>query len=166
MTNSTLIRWGALSAVLGGVLYVISDLWFLLVEGLFGDVDEPLREGIATGWFVGSTGVSLLGVLLVLFGLVGLNLHQSEAAGGVLGGLGFLVAFLGTALVVGIHWSFLFVYPAVAVESPAALTQSWCRWHLAWGEGSRWSLWRWAGHCLGLGHCGPDAARVGSPHSS
>lgn len=62
----------------------------------------------------------LLAAVLILFGLVGLHLRQSEAAG-ILGLLGFLVAFLGTALVVGVTWTQVFVVPSVAVEAPEFL---------------------------------------------
>lgn len=59
----------------------------------------------------------LLGTVLLLLGLVGLYSSQSEPAG-FLGLLGFLVAFLGTALVSGALWFELFITPSLAVEAP------------------------------------------------
>jgi hypothetical protein len=57
---------------------------------------------------------------LLLVGLVGLYVRQSEAAG-ILGLVGFVVAFLGTALALGAVWASLFVAPYLAVEAPGVL---------------------------------------------
>ncbi len=108
MTSSNLIRWGGLAAMLGGLLLFISGLWSLFLEG-------PLSASWA---FV--SGLALLSAVLMLLALVGLHLHHSEAAG-ILGFVGFLVAFLGTALVVGTLWTFAFVVPSLAVEAPELL---------------------------------------------
>ena len=70
--------------------------------------------------FAITTGMSLLAAVLILLGLVGLNLRQSEAAG-ALGRVGFLVAFLGTALVVGASWTTFFVTPSLALDAPELL---------------------------------------------
>ena len=118
MSVSALIRWGALSAILGGVLLVISDLWGLLEEGL--GPEQPFSETAQTASFAITAGLSLLAAVLIQFGLVGLHLRQAETAG-LLSWLGFLIAFLGTALVVGISWALFFVAPSVAVEAPQFL---------------------------------------------
>ena len=119
MSASALIRWGIMSAILGGALLVVSDLWGLLMEGLGGD-EQPFSVVARTASFAITSGLSLLAAVLILFGLVGLNLRQAEAAG-VVGGLGFLLAFLGTALTVGLNWALVFVAPSVAVEAPEFL---------------------------------------------
>ena len=62
----------------------------------------------------------LLGGVLVLLGLVGIYVRQSEESG-ILGLVGFLVAFFGMALLVGSAWFQLFVAPFFAVEAPGAL---------------------------------------------
>ena len=118
MSASGLIRLGGLSAVVGGALLVASDLWGLLVQGLGGG--RSFSEEAATGSFALTSGMSLLAAVLFLFGLVGLRLRQSEQAG-VLGGVGFALAFLGRALAVGPSWALLFVAPSVAVEAPEFL---------------------------------------------
>src|SRR5215210_5144576 len=59
----------------------------------------------------------LLGMVLILFGLFGLYASQSEAAG-TLGLVGFLVAFLGTALAAGASWAQTFIAPLLATEAP------------------------------------------------
>lgn len=119
MSASDLVRWGALSAVVGGALLVVSDLWGLLEEGL-GAGERPFSEVARTASFALMGVLSLLAAVLILFGLVGLHLRHSERAG-VLGGLGFALAFLGTALVVGLSWALVFVAPSVAVEAPEFL---------------------------------------------
>lgn len=118
MSASELIRWGALSAILGGALLVISDLWGLLMEGLGGD--QPFSVTARSASFAVTSGLSLLATILILFALVGLNLRQAEAVG-MLGRLGFMLAFLGTALTVGLSWVIFFVAPSVAVEAPEFL---------------------------------------------
>jgi uncharacterized membrane protein (DUF485 family) len=118
MSSSELIRWGGLCAVVGGALLVISDLWGLITEG-FGE-SESFSEAALSPSYAITTGISLLAAMLLLFGLVGFNLRQSEG-GGVLGRVGFVVAFLGTALVVGVTWALFFVVPALAVEAPQFL---------------------------------------------
>ena len=118
MSASELIRWGALSAIVGGALWVLSDLWGLLRVGL-GD-ELPFSEEATTASFAATTGLSLLGAVLILFGLVGLNLRHAEATG-VLGKVSFPIAFLGTALVIGISWAIFFVAPSAALEAPEFL---------------------------------------------
>jgi len=118
MSASDLVRWGALSAVVGGALLVVTDLWGLLMEGFGGA--QPFSETAQTASFALTGVLSLLAAVLILFGLVGLHLRQSERAG-ILGVLGFALAFLGTALVVGLSWALLFVAPSVAVEAPEFL---------------------------------------------
>lgn len=118
MSISGLVRLGGLSAVVGGILLVVSDLWGLLM-GRF-DGDQPFSEMATTTSFAVTAGLSLIAAVLILFGLVGLHLRQSEAAG-VVGLLGFLVAFLGTALAVSVTWTQVFVAPSLAVEAPEFL---------------------------------------------
>ena len=58
--------------------------------------------------------------MFVLLGLCGLYVRQSEAAG-VLGLIGFLVAFLGTVLIGGLGWAGAFIVPALADVAPEFL---------------------------------------------
>jgi hypothetical protein len=116
MSLTGLVRLGSLCAVVGGVLLVISDLWGLLMGGLGGH-DQPFSETATTTSFALTGLLSLLAAVLILFGLVGLHLRQAERAG-IVGLLGFLIAFLGTALVVGVTWTLFFVFPSVAMEAP------------------------------------------------
>lgn len=118
MSAAALVRWGAMAAIVGGTLLVISDLWGLLMEGLGGD--QPFSVTARSAAFAITSGLSLLAAILILFALVGLNLRQSEEVG-ILGSLGFVVAFVGTALTVGLSWVIFFVAPSVAVEAPEFL---------------------------------------------
>ena len=110
MSSSSLIRWAGLAAVLSGVSSVIGDLLGLTV-------DLESAESAATTPYVLIFVLYLLGTVLLLLGLVGLYAGQSEAAG-VLGLVGFLVAFLGTALFSGAVWFELFITPSLAAEAP------------------------------------------------
>src|SRR5947209_13854353 len=106
MSASEIIRWGALSAIVGGALLVTTNLRDLMSMVGLGAA-EPYIERAATPSFVILNGISLLAGVLILFGLVGLNLRQSEAAG-VLGRVGCVGACLVTARVVGIGWATVF----------------------------------------------------------
>jgi hypothetical protein len=119
MSSSDLIRWAGLAAILAGVLLVVADLLNLAIGF---DEDEPFSETATTGIYAFQSVVNLLAAVLLLIGLVGLYARQSEAAG-LLGLAGFLVAFLGTALVTGLLWASLFIVPTLAVEVPAFLDQ-------------------------------------------
>ena len=119
MSSSNLIRWAGLAAILAGVLLVVADLLNLAIG--FDD-DEPFSETATTDIYAFQSVVNLLAAVLLLIGLVGLYARQSEAAG-LLGLAGFLVAFLGTALVTGLLWASLFIVPTLAVEVPAFLDQ-------------------------------------------
>ena len=109
MSFSNLLRWSGLAAMVGGALFVISEL--LDLYNFSGAVDEEnFSEVAATAPWVAEALLYLLGTVLLLFGLFGLYARQSEAAGH-LGLVGFLVAFLGTALVAGVSWGDVFVVP-------------------------------------------------------
>jgi hypothetical protein len=86
MPSSTLIRWGGLAAVVGGVLFIIVSLinLFALIAG---------RDPSAI--LLRATIVQIAGAVL-LFGLVGLYFRHSEELG-IVGLMGFVFAFFGTA---------------------------------------------------------------------
>jgi uncharacterized membrane protein (UPF0136 family) len=102
--------------MVGGALFVISEL--LDLYNFSGAVDdENFSEVAATAPWVAEALLHLLGAVLLLFGLYA---RQSEAAGH-LGLVGFLVAFLGTALVAGVSWGDVFVVPILADAAPEVL---------------------------------------------
>ena len=110
MTPTGLMRWAGLAAVLSAVSSVLGDLL-----SLFVDVESS--ETATTTPYALVFLLYLLGAVLLLLGLVGLYASQSEAAG-VLGLVGFLAAFLGTALLVGVLWFELFITPSLAARAP------------------------------------------------
>ena len=95
-----LTRWSGLAFIGGGVLLIVSDM----------------------GTYGGLTGLTLLGTVLLLVGLVGLYIGQSQAAN-LLGLVGFLVCFLGNALVAGAVWGATFVVPWLAWRAPELLDE-------------------------------------------
>jgi len=92
------------------VLSVIGDLLSLLV-----DLENPVSATTSSYTIV--YFLYLLSTALVLLGLVGLYTSQSRAVGN-LGLVGFLVAFLGTVMLVGGLWFELFVTPNLAAQAP------------------------------------------------
>ena len=83
MSLSNLIRWGGLVAVIAAALFIIADLVVAVIA---------LGQGATEGLLFRTAISESAGVLLAL-GLVGLYAHQAEA-GGYLGLVGFLAAFL------------------------------------------------------------------------
>ena len=108
---------GGLAAIVGGLLVVVAAI----VGWLFIDF-ENFDVAAATGTYIFVALLFLLGAILVLGGLVGLYARQSEEAGS-LGLVGFLVTFLGMALVVGASWESTFTEPALAQLAPELLAQ-------------------------------------------
>jgi hypothetical protein len=109
MISSSLVRVGGGSAaMLGGVLILISAILGYLTAGA-----ENISEQATTGAYAFVTLLYLLAIVLVLGGLVGIYARQADEAG-LLGVLGFIVAFVGTALMVGATWSQAFFTPGLA----------------------------------------------------
>lgn len=117
MSPSGLIRLGGLSALLAGVLFIIYDLLSL------GFASADLSEAAAMGSYTLYEGLHLIGGVLLLGGLIGLYAGQSHSAG-TLGVVAFLVAFVGTTLVVGLIWVLAFMVPSVAEAAPELLSDS------------------------------------------
>jgi len=91
MTSSNLIRWGGLAALVAGVLFVIVNLLTLLV------FFEGSGAGVASYGALFRSAIAPVAGALLLLGLVGLYVYQSEATGAP-GLISFLAAFLGTVL--------------------------------------------------------------------
>lgn len=119
MFSSNLVRLGGLAAITAGALLLIVDAWGLVLE-LLGAYPANFSEEALTTTYAVQSAMWLIGALLLLVALVGLYARQSGAAG-VLGLVGFLVALIGTGLLVGTFWTNAFVPPALAVEAPAVL---------------------------------------------
>lgn len=133
MSYATVERLGGLAALVGGVLVVITGL-----VGLIALDYEDFDETALTGTYAFVSLLYLLAVILVLGGLVGLYAGQLEAAG-PLGLFGFLVAFFGTALLVGAVWFQTLAARTLALAVPGFFEDDPAGW-LGWGMGSSYVL--------------------------
>src|SRR5215211_1467812 len=115
---SRFVRWGAWAAMVGGLALVVSMVlaWLVVPYERLG-----LTEAYLTSSYSVSSGLRLLGLVLLLWGLIGIYGPQSRAAG-TFGLWTFVVVFLGTALAVGNVWAEVFVYPTLAQVAPDMLS--------------------------------------------
>ena len=114
MTSSSLLRLSGLAALVAAVLFLISELLSLATQS------ESMSESATTLPFALTYLLLLLGSVLLLAGLVGLYVRQSEATG-ILGLVSFALAFFGTVLLAGAVWAQLFIAPFLATTAPGAL---------------------------------------------
>src|SRR5215213_2472711 len=115
---SRFVRAGAWAAMVSGVAVVASMLLAWLVvpyERL------SLTDAYLTSTYSVSSGLRLLGMVLLVWGLIGIYGPQSRAAG-AFGLWTFVFVFLGTALAVGNVWAEVFVYPTLAQIAPDMLS--------------------------------------------
>lgn len=112
MSSDQLLRLSGFSALAAGIFSAIGDVMSLVVDLEAAAAD--VSQGIVFGFY-------LLGTVLLLLGLVGLYASQSRASGR-LGFVGFLVAFVGTALTAGAIWFELFISPELAARAPDLAT--------------------------------------------
>ena len=118
MTPSGLFRLNGFALVLAAAAFAIAEVIAFAIFAAEGDYD--FAEVARSGAFFLQSFLTLLAGTLLLGGLVGFYLGQSHAAGR-LGLVGFLVAFFGTALVVGDFYANTFVTPLVAQGAPEFL---------------------------------------------
>ncbi len=119
MTPRSLYRLGGLALVLAALMLVVAEILAFSIFVQHG-AEYDLGQIAQTGTFILQSFLTLLAGALLLGGMVGLYVRQSEAAGKV-GLVGFLFAFLGTALVEGDFYANTFVTPLVAQEAPGFL---------------------------------------------
>ena len=115
---SRFVRMGAWAAMVGGVALVVSMVlaWLVVPYERLG-----LTEAYLTTSYSVSSGLRLLGLILFLWGLIGIYTPQSRAAG-TFGLWTFVFVFLGTALAAGNVWAEVFVYPTLAQVAPDMLS--------------------------------------------
>jgi hypothetical protein len=113
MTTAQLLRLGGQLSVVGAALILISQ-----VVGPFVSTDpSTIAETVQSLPFVVVTLFKLVGFVFLMLGLVSLYARQSAAAGR-LGFVGFITAFIGTALVAGDWWFETFAYPWLVQAAP------------------------------------------------
>ena len=119
MTPRSLYRLSGLALVMAALIFVVAEILAFTIFVQYG-AEYDLEQIAQTGTFIFQSFLTLLAGTLLLGGMVGLYVRQSEAAGKV-GLVGFLFAFLGTALVEGDFYANTFVTPLVAQEAPGFL---------------------------------------------
>src|SRR3712207_760940 len=80
-------------------------------------------QAFLTSSYLLSSGLRLVGFVLLMWGLIGIYGPQSRAAG-TFGLWTFVVVFLGTALSVGNTWAEVFVWPTLARVAPGIMPGS------------------------------------------
>ena len=118
MSSSSFIRLGGLAAMLAGALLIISTIPIIL--GVIVSDLSKFAEDATTSTYALVSRLGVLATMLLQGGLVALYAYRSEALG-VLGLIGFVAAFLGTAMALGYAWADAFVVPAVAEIAPGQL---------------------------------------------
>ena len=105
-----LTRWSGAANALAGVL--VPAFALLHPENTSAGVRAP-------GWLP-AHALLLAALVLMLLGLIGLYARHLRAQGG-LAGAGFVLAFVGTAVVSGLFYAEAFVFPLVAAQAPDVL---------------------------------------------
>src|ERR671910_1939295 len=115
---SRFVRAGAWAAMASGLALVVSMLlaWLVVPYERLGQTDAYLTTSYSV-----SSGLRLLGMVLLGWGLIGIYGPQSRAAGNF-GLWTFVVVFLGAALAAGNTWAEVFVYPTLAQIAPDMLS--------------------------------------------
>src|ERR687894_2807747 len=112
------VRTGAWAAMVSGLAMVISMLmeWLVVPYERLGHI-----EAYFTNTSTVASGLRLLSIVLLLWGLIGIYGRQSRAAG-TFGLCAFVGVFLGTALAVGNVWAEVFVWPTLAQVAPNTIS--------------------------------------------
>jgi hypothetical protein len=115
---SRFIGMGAWAAIVSGLALVVSMLlaWLVVPYEQLGQTDAYLTSSYSL-----SSGLRLLGMVLLVWALIGIYGPQSRAAG-TFGLWTFVVVFLGTVLAAGNTWAEVFVYPTLAQVAPDILS--------------------------------------------
>jgi hypothetical protein len=116
---SRFIGMGAWAAMVSGLALVVSMLmaWLVVPYERLGQTDAYLTTSYSV-----SSGLRLLGFVLLVWGLIGIYGSQSRAAG-TFGLWTFAFVFLSTVLAAGNVWAEVFVYPTLVQVAPAMLSE-------------------------------------------
>jgi hypothetical protein len=112
MSSSNLFRWSGLGFLLAGILLPLS--WYIR----FAEGDSGNPATVMSALYVTEHTLAIIGVILTLFGLVGIYTRQIRETGRV-GLLGFLALFTGTVLLGGLLFFEGYVVPAIAATKPS-----------------------------------------------
>lgn len=112
MSSSNLFRWSGLAFLLAGIFLPIS--WYIR----FAEGDSGNPATVTNALYISEHTLSIIGVILMLLGLVGIYTYQARESGRV-GLIGFLALFIGTALLGGLLFFEGYVVPAIAATTPS-----------------------------------------------
>ena len=101
--SKVIVRVGGVAAAVAGVLIVGQEFWGVVVGGV---AEGAAESAVHTAW-----------VLLLVFGLLGLHLHQQHAAGRF-GQIATLVALFGTVTLFAASLTEVTILPALPKGSP------------------------------------------------
>jgi hypothetical protein len=114
MSSSNLIRWRGLALLISSVLFA---LFFVLHPG---GGDPATVEAALNQLYASEHTLGVAGMILMLFGVEGLYTGQSPKIGR-LGLIGVILAYLGTALLLGVLFFDAYFIPLIAAHAPNML---------------------------------------------
>lgn len=115
--GTPIVRWSGWALVGGGLAVALSNAAFTP----FLPMGVSFAEIAASPVFLWRQSASVVAMVLVLVGTLGVHLRQAERAG-IGSTLAFLAAMLGSALLLAWEWVDVFVLRPLAFAAPAALT--------------------------------------------
>jgi hypothetical protein len=112
------LAWAGTALAAAGVLMVVINV------GLtpFLRTDVPYHEIAASSVFLWRQSLSAVAAVLLLVGSIGLFLHQTDIPGRF-GTVGFVLAFLGSALLLANEWGQVFFVRDLARRAPDVLLE-------------------------------------------
>ena len=113
MKNSTLIQLGGIAAISSAILLVVGFLIHPAAED---------SAGILAPHWVVAHGLLFLACILGLIGWIAIYTHSSTQTK-LIGFIGFIMIFLGLALLAGITYAATFIMPSFAANDPAVMDQ-------------------------------------------
>lgn len=110
------VRNCGLALLMGGVLLILINT--ILTPMMLAIENEAAMR--TSDVYLVRISLACVTALLFLFGCIGVHVAQ-KAAAGAFGSAAFLMAFIGSGLLLALEWSNLFVLRAVAQSAPQAL---------------------------------------------
>jgi hypothetical protein len=112
MQTNTLIRLGGLSALLSGAVGIAGEIALFITVGGLSYSDAA----VTTEWLV-LTAIMAFSSMLGLLGLIALFTRQSQDMG-KFGVAAFVLASIGSMMIIGHQWTGTFVAPVLAEGTP------------------------------------------------
>ncbi len=116
MRLNTFIRLSGLATIVGGIGFTLFEI---LADTLHPE-SLPFSQRYIGIQLSTMELVQFVSLMILLFGFVGLYLHQMQRAG-KFGLIGFLALFVGTAFITGEVWASTFLFSALSAQAPQFL---------------------------------------------